>query len=143
MDRREARPTPGDRIEAAGADFLQLNPADAPPGGLSDWLTGHLRAAISDGRLPLGTRLPATRTLAAELGISRGVVTESYQRLTEDGHVTGHGRRGTIVAAPIGTTSPQPAAAAPQPTRPRGNQTVAGTATERLGLRARRDIEGV
>src|SRR4051794_19530316 len=106
MDRREARPATDGRIEAAGTDFLQLNPADAPPGGLSDWLTGHLRAAISDGRLPVGTRLPSTRTLAADLGISRGVVTESYQRLTEDGHLTGRGRRGTVVlAAPIADRS--------------------------------------
>ncbi|WP_202867589.1 PLP-dependent aminotransferase family protein [Kribbella pittospori] len=83
----------------AGADFLQLNPADAPPGGLSDWLTESLRAAISDGRLPIGSRLPATRLLAAELRISRGVVTEAYQRLTEDGHVAGRGRAGTVVVA--------------------------------------------
>jgi GntR family transcriptional regulator / MocR family aminotransferase len=82
-----------------GADFLQLNPADAPAGGLADWLTERLRAAISDGRLPIGSRLPATRVLAAELRISRGVVTESYQRLTEDGHLTGQGRAGTIVVA--------------------------------------------
>ena len=82
-----------------GADFLQLDPAEAPPGGLADWLTDRLRTAISTGHLPVGTRLPATRTLATDLGLSRGVVTESYQRLTEDGHVSTHGRRGTIVVA--------------------------------------------
>ncbi len=80
-----------------GADFLQLDPSEAPPGGLADWLTDRLRTAISTGHLPVGTRLPATRTLATDLGLSRGVVTESYQRLTEDGHVSTHGRRGTIV----------------------------------------------
>ncbi|RZT15409.1 GntR family transcriptional regulator/MocR family aminotransferase [Kribbella sp. VKM Ac-2569] len=82
-----------------GADFLQLDPAEAPPGGLADWLTDRLRTAISTGHLPVGTRLPATRTLATDLGLSRGVVTESYQRLTEDGHVSTHGRRGTVVVA--------------------------------------------
>ncbi len=96
----------------AGADFLQLDPADAPAGGLSDWLTERLRGAISDGRLPIGSRLPATRVLAAELQISRGVVTEAYQRLTEDGQIAGQGRAGTVVvAAPITT------AAGPAPTR--------------------------
>ncbi|WP_371406695.1 PLP-dependent aminotransferase family protein [Kribbella sp. NBC_00662] len=85
-----------------GADFLQLDPAEAPPGGLADWLTNRLRTAISTGHLPVGSRLPATRTLATDLGISRGVVTESYQRLTEDGHVTGRGRAGTVV---VGTGS--------------------------------------
>jgi len=88
----------------AGADFLQLDPAEAPPRGLSDWLTERLRAAISDGRLPIGSRLPPTRILAADLQVSRGVVTEAYQRLTEDGHVTPQGRAGTVVlAAPIPT----------------------------------------
>jgi GntR family transcriptional regulator/MocR family aminotransferase len=86
-----------------GADFLQLDPSEAPAGGLADWLTDRLRTAISSGHLPIGARLPATRTLAADLGISRGVVTESYQRLTEDGQVAGRGRAGTVVvAAPIG-----------------------------------------
>ncbi|MFC6161320.1 MocR-like pyridoxine biosynthesis transcription factor PdxR [Kribbella jiaozuonensis] len=92
-----------------GADFLQLDPAEALPGGLADWLTDRLRTAISTGHLPIGTRLPATRTLATDLGISRGVVTESYQRLTEDGHLTTHGRSGTIVArAQFSTTPTEP-----------------------------------
>ncbi|HEV7629020.1 MAG TPA: PLP-dependent aminotransferase family protein, partial [Streptomyces sp.] len=51
----------------AGSDFLQLDAAEAPPGGLAEWLSGHLRLAISDGRLPVGSRLPASRVLAAEL----------------------------------------------------------------------------
>jgi GntR family transcriptional regulator/MocR family aminotransferase len=61
---------------------------------------------MADGRLPVGSRLPATRVLAGELNVSRGVVTEAYQRLIEDGHVAGHGRGGTVVvvvpvAAPV------------------------------------------
>ncbi|MGD3106452.1 PLP-dependent aminotransferase family protein [Streptomyces sp. YGL11-2] len=87
---------------APGSDFLQLRVADAPAGGLSDWLAGELRRAISDGRLPVGSRLPATRVLSAELRVSRGVVTEAYQRLREDGQVAGRGRGGTVVvAAPV------------------------------------------
>jgi GntR family transcriptional regulator/MocR family aminotransferase len=86
-----------------GSDFLQLSIADAPPGGRAGWLARQLRLAVSDGRLPVGTRLPASRVLAAELGVSRGVVTEAYQRLSEDGHVAGRGRAGTtVVAAPAG-----------------------------------------
>ncbi|WP_199826223.1 winged helix-turn-helix domain-containing protein, partial [Streptomyces sp. SBT349] len=98
---------PSEGSTTAGADFLQLDPRDAPPGGLSGWLAGELRRAIADGRLPVGSRLPATRALAAELGVSRGVVTEAYQRLTEDGHAAGRGRAGTVVvAAPV--TVPPP-----------------------------------
>ncbi|MFJ4013732.1 GntR family transcriptional regulator [Streptomyces sp. NPDC090026] len=40
--------------------------------------------------------------LAAELGLSRGVVTESYRRLAEEGQLEGRRRGGTVVvAAPV------------------------------------------
>ncbi|MCW3819246.1 PLP-dependent aminotransferase family protein [Micromonospora sp. DR5-3] len=97
MDR--AKPSAVEGSITAGADFLQLDVGQAPPGGRADWLAGRLRAAIADGRVPVGARLPASRVLAAELGVSRGVVTEAYQRLTEDGHVVGRGRAGTVVVA--------------------------------------------
>jgi len=85
-----------------GTDFLQLTLEDAPVGGLSVWLTQQLRLAITDGRLPVGSRLPASRVLAEELRVSRGVVTEAYQRLSEDGLLAGRRRGGTVVvAAPI------------------------------------------
>lgn len=101
-----------------GSDFLQLDRADAPPGGLTDWLTQQLRAAVGDGRLPVGSRVPATRVLADELRVSRGVVTEAYQRLIEDGQLTGRGRAGTrVVAAP---------AAVPVPVDPPAQGTVTG-----------------
>ncbi|MGW6278891.1 MocR-like pyridoxine biosynthesis transcription factor PdxR [Kribbella sp. NPDC055071] len=138
-----------------GADFLQLNPAEASPGGLADWLTDRLRAAISDGRLPIGSRLPATRVLAAELNLSRGVITESYQRLTEDGHLQPNGRSGTtVVAAPL-TTHPADQTGTPRPPRTTSQAARAHPGTtppaatgsgaqpvfsEGLGLRARRGV---
>lgn len=63
-----------------GSDLLQLDIRTAPPGGRTDWLTARLRQAIADGRLPVGSRLPPTRVLAADLGVSRGVVTEAIRR---------------------------------------------------------------
>lgn len=104
------------RSITAGSDFLQLNADHAPVGGLSAWLARQLRLAISDGRLPVGSRLPATRVLAGELQVSRGVVTEAYQRLTEDGHVVGRGRGGTIVVAAPVAPPPLPPAQADRPT---------------------------
>ncbi|MBS2965342.1 PLP-dependent aminotransferase family protein [Actinocrinis puniceicyclus] len=96
-----SKPDPVDRSKT-GADFLQLHLAEAPPGGLSDWLAERLRRAIADGRLPVGSKLPPSRVLAEELRVSRGVITEAYQRLTEDGQIAGRGRAGTIVlAAPL------------------------------------------
>ncbi|MDL4822141.1 MocR-like pyridoxine biosynthesis transcription factor PdxR [Actinomadura opuntiae] len=101
--------TSGSRA-ATGADFLQLDTADAPPGGMADWLARRLREAIGDGRLPVGSRLPATRVLAADLRVSRGVVTDAYQRLIDDGHLAGRGRAGTIVVAAPLTAPPAPSA---------------------------------
>ncbi|MFC8101681.1 PLP-dependent aminotransferase family protein [Streptomyces sp. NPDC057363] len=107
-----SNPHPSDQSIVSGSDFLQLNIDDAPTGGRSDWLAQQLRLAISDHRLPVGSRLPATRVLAGELRVSRGVVTEAYQRLIEDGHAAGRGRNGTIVvaapAAPPAVPRPAP-----------------------------------
>ena len=104
MSRSKAEPNYQSKT---GADFLLLDLRDAPRGGLSDWLAGQLRQAIADGRLPVGGRLPASRVLAEELRVSRGVVTEAYQRLIEDGHAVGRGRAGTVVvAAPIAADRP-------------------------------------
>ncbi|WP_371103338.1 GntR family transcriptional regulator, partial [Streptomyces sp. PU_AKi4] len=86
VSEREGQPS---GTAAHGSDFLQLRPEDAPSGGKADWLAGRLRQAITDRRLTVGSRLPATRVLAAELRVSRGVVTEAYRRLAEDGHVEG------------------------------------------------------
>ncbi|HEV3357313.1 MAG TPA: PLP-dependent aminotransferase family protein [Pseudonocardiaceae bacterium] len=91
----------------AGADFLQLDPASAPPRGLAGWLATEIRAAVADGRLPVDARLPATRALATELAVSRGVVVEAYQRLVDEGVLAGHRGGGTVVRA--GLTQPVPA----------------------------------
>ncbi|MEU6807600.1 PLP-dependent aminotransferase family protein [Streptomyces sp. NPDC046831] len=103
-----------------GSDFLQLDIADAPPGGRTAWLADRLRSAIADGRLPVGTRLPASRVLAEELRVTRGVVTEAYRRLSESGQIAGRGRGGTVVvAAPAPPASPSaPPAASSASGRP-------------------------
>jgi GntR family transcriptional regulator/MocR family aminotransferase len=87
---------------AAGADLLQLDRSAAPARGLTSWLAAELRAGIRDGRLRPGTALPASRVLAADLGVSRGVVVEAYQRLREEGLVGGRSGAGTTV---LSTTS--------------------------------------
>jgi GntR family transcriptional regulator / MocR family aminotransferase len=80
-----------------GADFLQLSLEDAPSRGLTGWLADAIRAAIMDGRLAAGAPLPATRLLAGDLGVSRGVVVEVYQRLADEGLVSGRPGNGTRV----------------------------------------------
>lgn len=83
------------RAKSHSADFCSSIWPKAPAGALSDWLAAELRRAISDRRLAIGSRLPASRLLAAELQVSRGVVTEAYQRLSENGQVIGRRRAGT------------------------------------------------
>ncbi|GAA4210298.1 MocR-like pyridoxine biosynthesis transcription factor PdxR [Actinocatenispora rupis] len=75
-------------------------------------LTAALRDAVRSGRLAPGTRLPASRTLAADLGIARGTVTEAYRQLAAEGYLVARQGAGTVVA-PRGT----PPARAGRPAR--------------------------
>jgi GntR family transcriptional regulator / MocR family aminotransferase len=61
-------------------------------------LEDSLRAAIREGRLAPGTRLPSTRSLSAELGLSRGTVAQAYEQLAAEGWLTARTRSGTRVA---------------------------------------------
>jgi GntR family transcriptional regulator/MocR family aminotransferase len=65
-------------------------------------LTGEiyrqLRRAILDGYLPPGSRLPATRELAAQLSVSRTTVVVAYDRLLGDGFTTARAGAGTFVS---------------------------------------------
>lgn len=47
----------------------------------------QLRAAILSGKISPGTRLPSTRTLANELGISRNTVTTAFSQLVAEGYI--------------------------------------------------------
>src|ERR1700722_2515186 len=98
----------GPMSSATGTDFLQLDPAAAPARGMTDWLADAVRAAILDGRLQAGALLPATRILAGDLGISRGLTLEAYQRLADEGLVSGRAGAGTRVLG-IGGRQPAPA----------------------------------
>ncbi|MEN8377127.1 MAG: PLP-dependent aminotransferase family protein, partial [Gemmatimonadota bacterium] len=60
-----------------------------------------LKAAISDGRLGRGARLPASRRLATKLGVSRTVVVTAYDQLTAEGFVEGRTGSGTFVRAAL------------------------------------------
>ena len=64
----------------------------------------EIRRGIREGRLRSGTRLPSTRALAADLGLSRGVVVEAYQQLVAEGYLAsrpgGRTEVATTVAAP-------------------------------------------
>ncbi|MGI5271763.1 PLP-dependent aminotransferase family protein [Nonomuraea sp. CA-218870] len=63
-------------------------------------IESSIRTGIRAGRLRSGTSLPPTRTLAAGLGVSRGVVVEAYQQLVAEGYLTSRSGGYTRVAAP-------------------------------------------
>ncbi len=123
------------------ADFLQLRRDDAPAGGLAAWLADQVRAAISDGRLQAGATLPPSRLLAEDLGVSRGMITEVYRRLAEDGHVRGAGRAGTVVLSGPGTIAGSPEVRVDvAPADPFGSPPGSGTIDELRSLPARYDL---
>jgi len=57
-----------------------------------------LRQAILDHRLPGGTRLPSTRLLATELGVSRNTVLNAFDQLWSEGYLEARHGSGTFVA---------------------------------------------
>ncbi|WP_157426994.1 PLP-dependent aminotransferase family protein [Agromyces salentinus] len=68
-----------------------------------------LRAAIDDGTLAAGTRLPASRALAADLGIARNSVVEVYERLLAEGRLEARVGSGTWVRELALPSRPAPA----------------------------------
>jgi GntR family transcriptional regulator/MocR family aminotransferase len=89
---------------------------DAASGRTLRARTEHaLREAVRGGRLPPGSRLPATRALATQLGVSRGVVVEAYAQLAAEGYLDTRRGGGTRVAQNPAPTGPA-AGAAPSAT---------------------------
>ncbi|WP_296799807.1 winged helix-turn-helix domain-containing protein, partial [Variovorax sp.] len=58
----------------------------------------QLHAAILDGRLRPGARLPATRALAQRLGVSRNTMLAAYDLLLSEGYLVARPGAGTYVA---------------------------------------------
>jgi GntR family transcriptional regulator/MocR family aminotransferase len=78
---------------------------------LRSQLEGRLRLAIRSGRLRAGERLPSSRQMAREVGLSRGLVQDCYAQLQAEGYLETRVGSATRVAAGAVT-----AAAAPQAT---------------------------
>ena len=68
---------------------------------LSLQIAEELGDAISCGRLPVGTRLPSTRSLAAALGLSRSTVATAYDELLAGGLIAGRVGDGSYVVRGI------------------------------------------
>ncbi|MGG5172611.1 GntR family transcriptional regulator [Pseudarthrobacter sp. J1738] len=66
---------------------------------LFDQLRSHILELSDAGSLPPGTRLPAVRALAAEIGVAPHTVARAYKELEEAGVVETRGRHGTVLRA--------------------------------------------
>ncbi|MEV5968808.1 PLP-dependent aminotransferase family protein [Streptomyces sp. NPDC051921] len=87
--------------------------------GLRNGLMDALREAVRSGRLAAGTRLPSSRSLAADLGVARNTVADAYAELVAEGWLTARQGSGTRVAprsAPRRRTAPSRVAGAPAAT---------------------------
>ncbi|TBU77016.1 PLP-dependent aminotransferase family protein [Phytopseudomonas daroniae] len=76
-------------------------PLGAPQPGesLQRWLYASLREAILSNRLPSGSLLPSTRSLAERYGLARGTVQAAYQQLQSEGYLDTDSGYGTRVCA--------------------------------------------
>ena len=83
--------------------------------GLRAGLMDALREAVRTGRLAPGTRLPSSRSLAADLGVARNTVADAYAELVAEGWLTAQQGSGTRVAM---RAEPRRTAPAAPPTRP-------------------------
>jgi GntR family transcriptional regulator/MocR family aminotransferase len=73
-----------------------------------------LREGIRSGRLRPGGVVPSTRTLAADLGVSRGVVVQAYDQLIAECYLVSTQRGATTVSDAISAPHPEPAEAESQ-----------------------------
>lgn len=80
-----------------GSALLLTLDRDAPT-PLGHQLQHQLRSAVRDGRLRAGERLPSSRGLCEDLGVSRGMVVECYEQLIAEGYLVGAPGSGTRVA---------------------------------------------
>jgi GntR family transcriptional regulator/MocR family aminotransferase len=97
MSTRTTGVNPLDLVEAP----LLRDPKALP---LQQQLHHRLRAAILEGRLPAGCRLPGSRALAETLEVSRNTVSAAYDQLAAEGFIRSD-RRGTVVSS---IPSPKP-----------------------------------
>ncbi|HEX2221944.1 MAG TPA: PLP-dependent aminotransferase family protein [Candidatus Limnocylindria bacterium] len=96
--------------------LVSLRRDDGAP--LHAQLEQELRAAVRSRRLKPGAAMPSTRALAAQLGVSRGVVVEAYEQLAAEGYLAPRAG-GVTRVAPQAVASAAQATRAMEPPRPR------------------------
>ncbi|MFY9528928.1 MAG: PLP-dependent aminotransferase family protein [Candidatus Acidiferrales bacterium] len=78
---------------------LQLQPESHIP--LYIQLRDQLRSLVHSGELRIGDRIPASRELAAQLGVHRTTIANAYAELESEGLIEGHVGRGTFICGAL------------------------------------------
>ena len=76
---------------------LRLDRAGSVP--LRTQLADQIREIVTAGSAAVGDRLPSSRALAADLGVSRALAEQAYDQLVAEGWLEGRHGSGTFVAA--------------------------------------------
>ncbi|MCP3135903.1 MocR-like pyridoxine biosynthesis transcription factor PdxR [Pyxidicoccus xibeiensis] len=98
---------------AAGVSLPFLQPETGAGASLHRQLYERLRESILSGALAPRSRLPSTRTLSRELGVSRGTVESAFAQLDAEGFLERRVGSGSIVALPEHARLPRTASMAP------------------------------
>ncbi|MGR2751707.1 GntR family transcriptional regulator [Agromyces arachidis] len=80
--------------------LIRVDPSQPTP--LHRQISSGIRAAIVDGRLAGGERLPAARELAASVGVNMHTVLRAYRALRDEGLIELHRGRGAVVLVRLG-----------------------------------------
>jgi len=70
-------------------------------------IRSQLQAMVASGALAEGTRLPAIRQLAGDLGLAANTVGRAYHELELEGLVEARGRHGTVVRGRVAMAAPE------------------------------------
>ncbi|HKU95141.1 MAG TPA: PLP-dependent aminotransferase family protein [Vineibacter sp.] len=97
----------------------------------------RLRSAVLDGALRSGARLPATRALAAELGLSRATVLSAYEQLLAEGYIESRIGAGTRVARQL----PESALQVPSSQRQVRSKPLSAAGARTIAMRGKRMAE--
>lgn len=115
-------------------DTFQDLALTAPKDGqmLWTWIYDQLRAAILDGRLKSGSRLPSTRNLASQYNLARGTVVTAFRQLHTEGYVRTEKGAGTRVATALPDRSLKASPARPRAVSKPSRATLARQAQKAL-----------
>ncbi|MGB0099942.1 MAG: winged helix-turn-helix domain-containing protein, partial [Nocardioides sp.] len=92
-------PTRRKEIALSTLSTLPVRLDRSAPGSLGVQLSGRIRELVVAGTLERGDRLPSSRALAADLGVSRSVPEQAYEQLLAEGWLEARRGAGTFVAA--------------------------------------------